>query len=323
MGEFKSIIDFGADPTGVRCSAAAIEAAQVAGDFVYAPKARFRLSRTVHWISGRTWRSDGALFFHDDDTATIFSAVDLERFELLGHLQLEGLLTTNVDTGEHGLRLVNPHRVHIDRITATKFKGSALLIEGDDYGTKRGDELSIGSLALYENRKGFDIKAGAGAEYVSIGNVQAVENIYAGTISAGNCHIHGGNITDNYYGPEVIGGVPGDNHGHGGFHAININHNTYWNLRFHNVTNGFMVDACNVYADNSSTGKILIEDSKGVAIRGGHIDAPIENSGTVGKNMLQDCYMPGSLTTVSGLHPASLMRGGNFNASGLWPLNTF
>src|SRR5690606_32876808 len=114
----------------------------------------------------------------------------------------------------------------------------------------------------------------------------------------------------------------GSNHGHGGFHGVNINHNTQWNLKAENVTNGYTFSGCHFYADSGTTGKIILSNSSGISFDGGIVDAPFEVTGS-GRNMMQGMFVTGSKTSVGGANPASLMRGGNYTATGLWGSNTF
>jgi hypothetical protein len=313
-----SVLDFGADPTGTTDSSDAFGAAQSASDTIIVPNGTYIKNANTTITSGKTWLFYGAVIKHSSDTATMFTVGSgVADWNILGHLVLEGMLTTNVDTGECGIHITNPHRGYIQRITCRKFKGKGVVVDGSNGGGYRGDGLTIDSLGLYENRQGFEFVAGNGAEYLSVGRVEAVGNIFAGTIAAGNCQIHGGNISDNYYGP-LLGS--GSNHGHGGLHGLNLNHNTYWNLKAENVTAGFTIDACHIYADSATTGKVVISNSSGISLRGGIVDATIEVTGT-GKNLMEGAFVPTSLTTVSGANPANLIRRGNYSTSGLWGQN--
>ena len=318
MSHVANVVDYGADPLGEVDSSTAFEAAQQASNDIFVPNGLYLKEAETKIVSGKTWTFDGATIIHSRDTATMFSAEDAKDWNILGHLRLYGLLTTSADTGECGFRIKNPKRAYIERITVDRFKGTGIVVDGMLYQT-RGDKLTIGSIAAYSNYQGFDFRPESGAEYLSIDSIDAVQNIYAGTISAGNCQIRGGNITDNYYGLLLGSGL---NHGHGGLHGMNLNHNVYWNLKAENVEAGFTLNGCHVFADDASTGKIILQDSKGVSIRDGIVEAAIENSGRVGKNMLQDNYISGDgVTRVGGIDPDSLIRIGNYDSQGMWGLN--
>lgn len=319
MYNWANVIDFGADPTGIVDSSAAFYDAQQASNAILVPSGTYLKNIETAILDGKTWFFSGSIIKHQSDTATLFSTNGVSDWSFLGHVKLQGLLTSQADTGECGPSIANPRRAYIDRISCSFFKGDGIRISGSNTGAYRGDQLTISSMAGYENYSALRVDAGSGAEYVTINSVEFVGNIYSATIAAGNVQIDGGNIVDNYYGPLLTAGA---NHAHGGFHGVNINHNQHWNLKADGVSNGHIFNGCNFYGDSLTAGKIILQNSSGISISGGIIDAPIEVNGT-GKNTMQGNFIAGARALVSGANPTSLLRGGNYTSSGLWIGNTF
>lgn len=319
MYNWVNVLDYGADPTGVADSSAAFYDAQQASNTIMVPSGTYLKNTETAILNNKTWFFAGATIKHQSDAATLFSATDVSDWSFLGNVKLQGLLTGEANTGECGLSITNPRRAYIQRVTASLFKGSAIRIQGANTGTYRGDQLTIDSLASYENYEALRVNAGSGAEYVRINSVEMVGNIYSAIIAAGNTQIGGGNIVDNYYGPWLTGGP---NHGHGGFHGVNINHNTHWNLKAESVTNGYVFNGCHFYGDGLTAGKIILNNSSGVSINNGIVDAVIEISGA-GRNTMQGNFIAGPNAAVGGANPTSLLRSGNYTSAGLWSGNTF
>src|SRR5690606_12999187 len=123
----------------------------------------------------------------------------------------------------------------------------------------RGDRGQFASCAAYDCTVGRQLDAGSGAEYTSWSNWHASGNTTADIIGAGNTCTTGGAIVDNGTGVELVGG---DNHGHGVYTGVQINHNDI-NIDALDVTNGFDFTGCHLY-----DGDILIENCDGIVIQG-------------------------------------------------------
>lgn len=311
-----SVQAHGAIGDGLTNDTAAFIAAQLADDAIVIPSGTYRLASTIDLASGKTWISEGARLIHDNDTSPILQANGISDWAILGHLICEGHLTTEASTGEGGLRVLSSNRGYVQRLTAKLFKGRGLEITGSSAGPYRGDALKIDSLMLAENYQGLVVAAAAGCEYSLISSIEAVGNIYPAVIHGGNTRVNGGNIVDNVNG-VVLGA--GSNHGHGGFHGVNINHNTNYNLSASLVTNGFTFDACHFYGDGDTLGRILLNGCQGIGIHDGIVDAAIDVSGS-GRNMFSGNYIAGS-KGVTGSGAASLLRTQNYTGAGLWSLN--
>jgi len=142
-------------------------------------------------------------------------------------------------------------------------------------------------------------------------------SVYGGNNMFVNC-----NIVDNTKG-LFLG--EGGNHAHGIFNGCNINHNTDYNLYIQNVSLGENFNGCHFYGDTiGGLGKIVIDNSKGININNGHIDAYIEviNGTNSGLNYISNNFIAGTYTTLNGNGLSKLVLKGNFTDTSPSPLNT-
>jgi len=316
---FANILDFGADPTGAVESNFALLAAQSTGLTVVVPAGLYLLGDTFNFGSGETWIFEGGTFVHSDETQPMFMAAAISELTLLGNLKCKGLLTSQADTGESAIVFDGVNRCYAQRISATCFKGSAVKFTGSSTGTYRGDTLKIDSLAVHESKRGLEVVAGSGAEYCVIGSIEAVGNITAAVIGAGNTRILGGNVVDNVNGIDLIAGA---NHGHGGLHGVNVNHNSGFNLRATNVTLGFTIDGCHFYGDSAAAGKVILQNCAGITISDGILSAMIEVIGTQYVNVVRGNFITGQ-GAISGAGASATRRTGNCTATGAWIGNNY
>lgn len=273
---------------------AAATAAGVNGS-VKVPRGTYYCEIVVDVLDGQTWKFDGAVITHTDETQTILRANGKTGFSILGRLYLKGTLTTAATAAEIGLLITNGKRYRVDGVTATNFKGAAIQLDGTTTGgtALRGDRGQFSNCSTHNSTVGLNIADGAGAEYNVHANFTASGNATGIVLDAGNNTFVGGNVVDNTNGISLTG--VGGNHGHGMFVGTNINHNTSSNIHAENVTRGFTFSGCHIYGNAStSQGNIWFENSKGILIANGVIDAWIYNDigANSGINRVIGNYLP-------------------------------
>lgn len=89
--------------------------------------------------------------------------------------------------------------------------------------------------------------------------------------------------------------------------GVNINHNTTYNIETTDVTNGHDFIGCHLYGNAAGSGAIFFDNSKGISIKGGHLDCWIYNysGASSGYNYVTDMYCPGSYGDVKCLDASS------------------
>lgn len=277
---------------------AAFNAASVAAGAygsIKVPRGLYYCESVVDILDGQTWKFDGPTITHTDDTATILRADSKTGFSILGRLFLRGTLVTAATTAEIGLLITNGKRYRVEGVTATNFKGAGIQLDGTTTGgtALRGDRGQLTDCSTHQCTVGLNIDDAAGAEYVTHTNFTASGNIDGIVLDAGNNTFMGGNVVDNTNGIQLTG--VGANHGHGMFVGTNINHNTSSNIHAENVTRGFTFLGCHIYGNAStSQGNIWFENSKGIFVGHGVIDAWIYNDtgASSGINRVVGNYLP-------------------------------
>lgn len=76
LNDRMSVIDFGADPTGVASSSAAFAAAHAAATYIYVPAGTYKLSTDQTWPTTATWKIDGLLSLDAGTDITCNSVIE-------------------------------------------------------------------------------------------------------------------------------------------------------------------------------------------------------------------------------------------------------
>ena len=307
-----SVLDQGAVADGSTPCAAAFNAAATAagvGGCIVVPAGTYNVEDQVNILDGQTWIMEGATLKHFDDTKIILRANGKTGFSILGKCFLVGTLVTAASAAETGLYITGGKKYRVEGVEARNFKGKGIWLDGANPSGFRGDRGQFTDCSAYDSTVGRQIDAGA--EYTTWSNFNASGCITGDLQGGGNVVTTGGNIVDNYFGVRL---VAGSNHLHGMHVGVNINHNTTYNIETTNVTNGHDFIGCHLYGNGSSSGAIFFNNSKGICIKGGHLDCWVYNytGGSSGYNYITDMYCPGSYGDVkcldnSGNYPAELI----------------
>lgn len=276
---------------------------------VFVPNRTYTKNGTTAILAGQRWVFDGATILHTDNTAKMFSAVNVDNWSFEGRCVLQGLLTTSTSTGEGGLYVEGCRSFKVSGVKATLFQGVAIHIAPDS----RSQSIYYGDMGQWSNIHvdqsyyGLLGDTGSAAEYQTFSNLNATGNTYGAMFGAGNWVIHGGNITGNGYGIYLNGGT---NNGHGIVTACNINHNNAYNIVADGVTFGFTFDAVHLYG-SASAGIWLKNGTTGVAISNSVVDGPVYND--TGTNRITNSWTSsGTFFSVGGANAAGLIQTNNF-----------
>jgi hypothetical protein len=300
--------------------AAAATAAGVGGA-VIVPYGTYLVNDTLNILDGQTWIFEGATLKHTDDTKYILRANNKDDWQILGRVFLEGALVTAGTAAECGLYITDGSGFRVEGVTARKFKGKGIYLDGSTAPSYRSNRGQFVDCAANESTIGIQIDAGA--EYHSFANFNAGGNIHGAKIYGGNNVFVGGSIVDNTTGVYLGNGT---NHGHGAFIGTNINHNGSANIEAVGVLNGYTFTGCHIYGNGTSTGPIWLNGCKGITIQGGIIDCWIYNdSGTgSGANYIVDNYFPGDYGVTLNTNNSALGQlfiAGNYTSAGMSDLN--
>lgn len=318
-----NVLDYGAVGDGVADDGAAFVAAFAAavaqGKSVVIPGRKYLVNSPIEIKSGMLIISHHATLFHSSGMANIFYAVGADDWVIQGPLTLAGTMTAPGQKDvESGLSITGCKRYVVDKLTVRNFKGSGIsILPGPlsaDRWKPRGDMGKFAFISFIDNAVGLDIAAGTGAEYNLFTLLSFSGNAIAANIAGGNTIISASNIVDNDNGVQLS---DGPNHGHGIFSAVNINHNTGFNVRADKVVNGYTFDGCHIYGGESSSGAIHLRDSQGVHFNSGMIDSAIINDGGQ-LNAASGNYSAGPNFRLCGMSPQSFQAGNNFDEHGLF-----
>lgn len=315
VGPRVDVREFGAVTTDLDSSQAFMRA-QETGDTIFIPRGRYRIDHAIEIKDGKTWISEGATLWTTADAA-IIRIKGTHDWSILGDLTLAGRRIDRDSAGKNeiGIWITNSQHGYINNLTVRNFDGAGVFIDGSGGNGSIGSSLTINNLDAYKNNFGIRTIAGTGAEYVVINSFNAVGNVQAGEIGAGNIQISSGNIVRNLKGLSLVGGR---NHGHGALMGMNINHNLHYNLLAENVTLGFTIVGNHFYGGQSN-GYIILKDSCGITISGGIIDAPIINDNSLNcANAVLGNFIAGNHTTIGGANPEDVILADNYDARGPW-----
>lgn len=278
-----SVSSYGAIPNDGLDDRAAFVAAQNAGNYIVIPPGEYHFSSTLDISAGKTWYAQGATI-KGLSPIILLRANGVNDWAIQGELTLRGSAVPGqypTNANEVGLDILGGQFWRVEWLSVNYFKGWGVRVGGASYGTHRGETGTFRDLSLFGNLLGIEVGNNSqGAEYVLISGIQAVNNIHAVNIGAGNTTINGGNIVDNYNGIQL---TPGVNDGHGIISAVNINHNSGDAIKATDITYGFTFNGVHVYSD-PGVGAIRLTNSKGIRFTGGYIGAEIINSGSTGPN---------------------------------------
>ena len=280
------------------------------------------VSNVLALSSGVQYVFNNTIITHEDITKKIVSATNVENFSISGRVTISGTkLTNETNQLESGLYLKNCKNYSIDGVVVTdcRFCGIELDAPDEYLPNERGDRGKFSNISLNSNN--YPIYIAPLAEYNVFTNITASSNLNAFLVQGGNNNFSVCNIVDNQKGVWVLGGA---NDAHGVFSGCNINHNTEYNLLVEDIVNGETFVGCHFYGDDAEgVGKIQIQNSRGVNIQGGIIDAAIFIvTGDNGRcHSISNNYIAGSYTSISGDFLENIFRKNNFTISGQWASN--
>jgi len=280
-------------------------------------------ANTINIKSNKSYFFNNTTLVHSSNTIKFISAVDKINFTISGKLNIIGTRTTNqTNTTEIGIYIDNCENYIVENITITNIRGYGIKLDSNSVPFIRGNKGKFVNINLDLNNYPIYITAGSGAEYNLFTNISATQNENPFSVYGGNNMFVNCNIVDNTKGLYL---GAGENHAHGIFNGCNINHNSDYNLYVQNVTLGENFNGCHFYGDSiGGLGKIVIDNSKGININEGHIDAYIEviNGASSGLNYITNNFFAGTYTTLNGTGLSKLVVKGNFTGTSPSTLNT-
>jgi hypothetical protein len=280
-------------------------------------------ANTINIKSNKSYFFNNTTLVHSSNNIKFISAVEVVNFTISGKLNIVGTrVTTETNTTEMGIYVDNCTNYIIENITITNIRGYGIRLDSNSVPLIRGNKGKYLNINLDLNNYPIYITAGSGAEYNLFTNISATQNQNPFSVYGGNNMFVNCNIVDNTKGLYL---GAGGNHAHGIFNGCNINHNSDYNLYVQNVTLGENFNGCHFYGDSiGGLGKIVIDNSKGININEGHIDAYIEviNGASSGLNYITNNFFAGTYTTLNGTGLSKLVVKGNFTGTSPSTLNT-
>jgi hypothetical protein len=246
----------------------------------------YMMNSTIAIKANQLWDFNGAIITHTDDSKVMFTATNVDGWNLRGPGTLRGtLVTSTVTAAEKGLVVSGCNKFRVSMISGHLFKNAAFYIAAGVFSGAKADQGQWSDCTATECMVAVQVDADSAAEYNVFTNFNASYNIESLIIGGGNTTFIGGTIAQNRHGPRLIGGP---NNGHGKFIGVSINHNAQTNVWANGVTNGFTFTGCHIYGDGTPdvnglpAGRVLIENgSTDINFVGGVLDATIVNdSGT-------------------------------------------
>jgi hypothetical protein len=308
-------VDWCGANNGVADAQAAFAAAALFSD-VFVPKRSYLMNGSISILNGQHWKFNGSTLTHTDNTKVYFkaiatNAVPVDNWTFEGPVTLTGTCVSACGSPEKGLYAEATRRFRVTDLTATLFQGPAIHVNP---GTRTitpflGATGQWSNIHVDQSVIGLQADAGTNGEYQTFSNLNSTGNITGVQIAAGNYIIDGGNITDNTNGLSLLGG---SNNGHGVVSAVNINHNSSFNIIADAVTLGFTLNGIHVYADSLTTGKIWFKNAAvGIWISNSIIDAPIVADSTGINGISNSWTNSGTFYNISGTNPGQLALSGN------------
>lgn len=262
----------------------------------YAPAGLYLITGSIPLRDNQHWKLDGARISITGTTVQVFTvAAGIDDWSIRGNWSVIG------DNGAAGatsgtaaaIAITDSERWRVEGLVAKNIKGYGVLIQPGSSTSGRAEHGMIIAPIIDACYRGMQIEAGTGAEYVNV-TAPLITNCNIGILTAaGNTNVVGGSITDNTDNVKIIAG---NNHAHGIFSSVNINHATQYLVHCEDVVNGQTFVGCHLYAnDTLSHGAIFLDECKGIQFIGGHLDCHLYNykGASSGLNIIRDMYCPG------------------------------
>lgn len=238
--------------------AQAITAAGTNGTVIF-PEGAYTAD-TLTILAGQTWIMQGARITTASTTASVIVASGVDNWAIQGSCRLIGPRVSQTSGTARGVSITNCVRFRVEGVTAQNIVGSGFYVEGSET-PAHGEAGQFSNCAAFACVIGRSCAASPKGEYTTWTNFNAVGNDIGIQDSAGNTNTTNGNITDNRVGINLATGANGN---HGIFAAMNINHNTDYNLEIYRVANGHSFIGCHIY-----DGDFFFTDCQGINIDGG------------------------------------------------------
>lgn len=262
-----NIKDFGAIGDGVTDNTVSIQAALNSGSNIYIPSGNFisdelTVPDSVSMICGEGAQSRITLKAGDNKTLlTCENLVTLKNFRLHGGSGLSQKEQITSTANRNGLHIATQKNSLVDGLTIEGFENYGL--RGIDSVGGLLERYAVTNCTFKKNWTGCD--TGLFGEYTRYNNNDVTDNYFGIRIRSGNVICNSNKIIKNGVGVFIDGNNTND--GHGNLVGCTINHNTTAFFA-QNVENGF-----NVQGNQMFEGIIKIENSTGVMIHGGIINA--------------------------------------------------
>lgn len=318
----------GADSSGVAASTAAITAAFASGKlFVVFPPGTYKKTGTITIPAGCEIVLNNASILQDDDLTAFTSNASDWKITGVGRIARAAGQPAVLVPSSVGILIGSAARRYsiTGDISVYYFANRGFVADGGDVTTDGVARSNITGLTCRNNMNGFALLAGYAAEYVSFANCFALDNVTDGVyLEAGNLNWSGGAVTGNGVGWHLKHPSSGVNPHHGMVVGCHVNHNISYQLHAEAVAAGMDFVGCHFYDNaNPATGRIRLENSRGVNITGGEIGCGIEGiyDGShphYGFNKVSGNYFVGNGTIITGVGYTreKLLVSGNFDLSG-------
>ncbi len=297
--------DFGAVGDGATndytALAAYFSAASTYGFPVILPKKVFVCNTSLTITSGLNIISHGATIKTTSDSVVTLTASGADDWVINGKLTLKGTRTTTGQSAAgSGIAIADCRRYMVDKLVCRDFKGYGIKLNDAGTSTRRAERGQFNMIQVLDNTTGLYLPAAS--EYNMFSNIMASGNDLEAEIIGGNNLFSLFNSSDG--GIDGVKFGSGTNDNHGTMVAFNLTHHSGFNLKADGVSYGQTLGFGHVAANNSSTGKVIFNNSKGMQIIGGFYDATIENTGS-DRNFASHVYKMGSLYSVAGSNPSN------------------
>lgn len=283
LSKFGTLHNDGATDDYATCAAAMASGAAV----IDARGLNLRIGSTLNIPINQTWLLQGTTISLTGTTLKVFSAVNVDNWNLVGPFKIVGDGSTAGSA--YGIFISNCTKWRVIDPTLVNIRGWGMWNDPGANTRSRSDAGSVINPVFYGCYVGWQDAAGTGAEFCSIVNIRAVSNTNYGVVTcAGNTIFTGGHIVDNVAVGMLV--TSGPNSAHGMATGLNINHNGTFGLHCDHVLAGMTFTGCHFYQSS-----IWLDCSKGINITGGHLDCIVYNykDGSSGMNVIENMYCPG------------------------------
>lgn len=295
--------DYGAVADGVADDTVAIQRAMAASLNVVL-RGTFKVSGSGTIFNVRERQRihfDNAEILHATTTGITFSAIGVDEWAITGRSIVRG--AGNASGSAAALYVAGCNNYSVGGFNASQISGWHIKVEPGTYVPPYADTGRFIDCNADECYYSVETAPGTGAEFLSFVAYTSTRCTYAPVIAAGNCQFIGGFDVQNTNGFTLLGGA---NNAHGEIVGRKFAHNTNYNFKADGVTNGQVMAACSVYADSSTAGRIILNNSKGVDWFGGLLDATIEATGTTDLCSFSKMRVAGSNAGLTGTAAAKV-----------------